>query len=54
MLSPILRCSYLLKSEFQSDFPKSSDSFTLPAGVVVVLSFGWWVFAAVSGLLAGF
>ena len=49
MLSPILRLSYVLKC----DITKSA-SFTLPAGVVVVVLFGGrggrWVFAAISEL----
>lgn len=49
-LSPIFSSSYVLKS----DITKSPASFTLPAGVVVVVLLGGrvgrWVFAAVSEL----
>lgn len=56
MLSPILKRSYLLKSEFQSDFPKSSF-FKAAGRALLSLQVFWWFFhlgggffSAVNGL----
>lgn len=56
VLSPILKRSYLLKSEFQSDFPKSSF-FKAAGRALLSLQVFWWFFhlgggffSAVNGL----